>query len=321
MLKRLLKRVAVVVVALPLITVVVFVIGTRHVPYSIPVDSRAPEALLKPRQGLSVRYLGITGYELSDGQTVILVDPTPTRPTVLELISGPLKTDDAHGAEVCPRADFILVNHTHHDHALDVPAIALRTGAKVLGSQSTVNLAKSRGVAPDHTQVVHHGEHLTLGTFTVDVRQSIHSHIAGMSQPMSGLVAADAGPLWFWQYALDETLVYRFESQGTSVWFHPTSTLQDGELGGLSSPNLIVGVTGEAQTQAKVDTFMKEVKPRLVLPTHYDNFFQPMHKGLAAMPAFDMEPAHQMFINAPSKPTWVVLDYGQTLCLPHDDAP
>jgi L-ascorbate metabolism protein UlaG (beta-lactamase superfamily) len=36
------------------------------------------------------------------------------------------------------RADFILVTHTHYDHVLDVPYIATKTGATVIGTESTV---------------------------------------------------------------------------------------------------------------------------------------------------------------------------------------
>jgi hypothetical protein len=38
---------------------------------------RAP---VQPGYGLTLRSLGVSGFELSDGTTTVLLDPTPTRP-------------------------------------------------------------------------------------------------------------------------------------------------------------------------------------------------------------------------------------------------
>ncbi len=313
-----LKRVAAGLAAFVLLVVAAFFIFTRHVPFEIPAEQRPPPALLRDEGGVSVKYLGVSGYEISDGTTTILLDPTPTRPPPSALLTGPLEPDEAYGAQKCPKADFILVNHTHFDHALDVPAIALRTKAKVIGSVSTVNLALSRGVPAERTQVVKAGDRVTLGTFTIDVRGSRHTDIAGISQPMSGVVPPDAGKLWFWQFTIDETLAYRLEAKGTSIWFHPTSTFAKGEVGEPGAATLIVGVTGEKQTRVKVDGLLAEAKPKRVLPTHYDNFFQPMQKGLAAMPGFDLEGPRKVFLEANPMLTWITLDYDQVIYLPPD---
>lgn len=311
-----LGRAVLVLLALLALAVAIFVFAVRHVPWKVPPEHRGPEALRvkQPGQGLSLRYLGVSGYELTDGATVVLLDPTPTRPPPLALISGPLEPDEVLGARECPKADLILVNHTHFDHALDVPAIAKRTGALVAGSQSTVNLARSRGVPESQTRVVKPGDHFTVGTFTVDVRGSRHTDIAGISQPMGGVVSPTAGALWFWQFSLDDALAFRLEANHTSVWFHPTSTFAKGEVGAPPADTLIVGVTGEAQTKEKVAALIAEARPKRVFPTHYDNFFQPFEKGLALMPGLDLDAARALF----SGLDWVVLDLGERVSLPPD---
>jgi L-ascorbate metabolism protein UlaG (beta-lactamase superfamily) len=289
---------------------------TRHVPWKIPAQHQPP-ASWRTGHGLTLRSLGVSGFELSDGVTTVLMDPTPTRPDPLALITGPIDADPVLGAKVCPKADVILVNHTHFDHALDVAAIAKRTGALVVGSQNTINLALSRGVPKDKTRVVHSGDQLTVGAFTIDVRSSRHTDIV-VSQPMSGVISPQAGALWFWNYALDETLAYRLATADTTVWFHPTSTYAPGELGGLPAKTLIVGVTGENQTPAKVQGLLAESKPVRVLPTHYDNFFQPYERGLALMPGLDLDAPRKLFLDANPKLEWGVLDLGETISLPPD---
>jgi glyoxylase-like metal-dependent hydrolase (beta-lactamase superfamily II) len=100
---------------------------------------------------LWLSYLGTAGWEITDGKAVILVDPylsclktqTPEDPV---LPDDPRPTLTLHDIAVSDqgaidahikRADFILVTHTHFDHVLDVPYIARKTGAMVIGTEST----------------------------------------------------------------------------------------------------------------------------------------------------------------------------------------
>lgn len=307
--------------ALPLVLIgallAAWLVFSRHVGWTIPSQHQAPGAWTPRGPGLTLRYLGVSGYEVSDGVTTVLLDPSPTRPDPWALISGPIASDPKLAQKWCPKADLILVNHSHYDHALDVGEIAVRTGALVAGSQNAVNLARSRGVPEAKTRVVHAGDTLTAGPFTIDVRGSRHTDI-GVSRPMSGVISPDAGAMWFWSYALDDTLSYRLSANGTTLWFHPTSTYAPGELGGLPAKTLIVGVTGEAQTAEKVRGLLGEAHPRCVLPTHYDNFFQPMERGLALMPGLDLDAARALFLAADPTLEWGVLDFGYTVTLPPD---
>jgi len=306
---------------LPVGLVLLASFALRHRPYEVPAELRAP-APPDPDEadgGLFVRWLGITGYEITDGETVVLTDPTLTRPGVLELVSGPLEPDAEAARAACPRADYILVNHAHYDHAIDVPAIALATGAVVVGSESACNLARSRGVPEEQVRVVAGGERLELGTFAVEVRRSRHTAILGVEEPMSGTIPPDAGPLWFHEYVQDATLAFRLEAGGSSLWFHPTSTYAEGEMAGAPADNLILGVTGEPLTEAKVAAVLADVGPGRVLPTHYDNFFHGRDAGLALMPRVDLRRDRDLVAAAAPDARFWVLGFDQTVHLPPDD--
>lgn len=298
--------------------VALFCVVMRHVPWSIPEPLRAPAAPpVGQGGGLWVKYLGVSGYEVTDGTTTLLLDPTYTRPTGLELLS-PVESDPALVARHVGKADFVLVNHTHHDHALDVPAVAARTGAQVLGSPSTLNYCRSRGVPEAQLREAKPGERLTLGTFTVDVRASVHTSLGPLHGLMSGVVPPDAGRLMFWQLTQDGCLAYRLSAGGATLWWHPTSTYADGELAGLEARTLILGVTGEEITADKATRIIGDTKPARVLPTHYDNFFQPLSKGIALMPRCDLGAVRAALDAAqPGLPMWV-LDFGQMVHLPPD---
>jgi L-ascorbate metabolism protein UlaG (beta-lactamase superfamily) len=71
---------------------------------------------------MDVRFLGHACFELSDGDTKVLIDPF--------LTGNPKAAVTAD--ELNPAT--ILVTHGHHDHTGDVLAIATRTGAPVVAS-------------------------------------------------------------------------------------------------------------------------------------------------------------------------------------------
>jgi len=284
----------------------------RHVPVEMP-----PPPPPVAEEALSIRYLGVTGYAISDGETTLILDPMLNRPTAAALLL-PLAPDPAVSARWVPAADYVLVNHAHYDHALDAPEIALRTGATVLGTQSVVNLSLSRGVPAAQTRVLAGGERLTLGTFTVEVMEATHGPVAGMAEPMFGEIAPDAGDLWFFDYKHDGSLSYRIESNGASIWFHPSALYTPGELGGREADTLIIGVNNAAANDADFRAVVADVNPKRVLPSHFDNFFQPIDLGLSIFPGLDLDQRREVLIGDRSDVDWVVMDYGQVFTAPPD---
>ena len=284
----------------------------RHRPFR-PSSSPAVTA----GGSLRLRYTGVSGYELGDGATTVLLDPVATRPPIWRLLLGPLSEDPAPALALFPKADFILVNHAHYDHLIDAPAIALARGAMLVGTRSVCGFARSRGLPTERCREVRGGETLRLGTFTVRVGRSVHAPILGVREPMSGVIPDDAGRLWFNQFKLDGALSYHLSAGGTRVFFHPTSTFAPGEAAGFDAETLVLGVTGEAMTAAKLAGLAAEMPGvRLVLPTHYDNFFQPLSRGLALMPGLDLAGLEAMVRAAMPQAAFAVLDYGQTVSLP-----
>jgi len=109
---------------------------------------------------VSLSYLGTAGWEITDGKTVILIDPYISRlktvtpnDSVLDEDPRPsfsssdfAKIDTAAIDQRIRRADYVLITHTHFDHALDMPYIATKTGATVIGTESTASFARANGV-------------------------------------------------------------------------------------------------------------------------------------------------------------------------------
>lgn len=312
------KRLLILIALIPLVLFGLILTGgsvfLRAVPYVIPEEVRyhspAGEA------ALTLRYEGIAGYELTDGKTVVLIDPTVTRPTLIGLFLGRFSPDAALAAERFPRADFIVVKHAHYDHVADVPGIALRTGATVVGTPSTVNLALSRGVPRDKTIVVRPGQRLTLGTFTVDVAEFEHSPILGVENVMVGTIPEDAGRLWWWQYVQDGAYGYRFSTAKASIWFTGPSIFES--EGVLPADTLVIGIAGHRYDAERMRGILSRAKPKRIIPSHYDNFFQPLTRGLTRLPVVDMEWMRRIIKEAAPDLPYYILDHGQSITLPSD---
>ena len=135
---------------------------------------------------LQLKYLGAAGWEISDGNVVVLIDPYISR-LKYGGVGHPdddrpnFARDDVARSDtdlidsIISRADFILVHHGHFDHLGDVPYIAEKTGAKVIGTETTITILRAYGIPEDQLYAVGGGEDYQFENFSVRVVPSIHS--------------------------------------------------------------------------------------------------------------------------------------------------
>ena len=144
---------------------------------------------------LTATWLGVTTVLIDDGETQILVDGFFSRPSLIDsLLQRPITNDAAiinyalHEFGMRRLAAVIPV-HSHFDHAMDVGAIAKRTNASVIGSESTANIARGAGVLEDQIIVSNGGEAYAFGEFRVRLLRSRHGPIGWRgSVPLAGTI-------------------------------------------------------------------------------------------------------------------------------------
>jgi L-ascorbate metabolism protein UlaG (beta-lactamase superfamily) len=144
---------------------------------------------------LAVTWLGVTTVLVDDGETQILVDGFFSRPSLADGILRRPVTNDAAIINLAlhefsmQRLAAIIPAHSHFDHAMDVGAIANRTKASVVGSESTINIARGGGVPEDQLVVASHGEIYEFGQFRVRLLESRHGPIGWRgSVPLDGTI-------------------------------------------------------------------------------------------------------------------------------------
>jgi L-ascorbate metabolism protein UlaG (beta-lactamase superfamily) len=252
---------------------------------------------------ITLTYLGTAGWEVTDGKTVVLVDPYLTRlktnspndsvsasdPRPLVNLNDFVSSDQAVIDAHIKRADFILITHTHLDHVLDVPYIASKTGALVIGSESTENFAKDNGVPDSQILTVKGGEDLELGSCSVRVVPSLHGILRRAPQgsqlrtnslpPPSAIFPADAKPPFRKSQLLLEggTLAYLIRLGGQKVLVFGSMNYIEREVEGLQPDVALIGAMPERQEIYHYTERLLHALgyPRLVMPTHWDRFNVP----------------------------------------------
>lgn len=127
------------------------------------------------RGGVQLTFLGVAGWLITDGSTVILVDPylsAVSRPDGADPIRVP---DSVRIDDHVRGADYIPVTHGHADHALDAAYIARTRGAIIIGHETVANIARAYDV-PDRSLItVRGGDNYAFGSFSLRVIPSLHT--------------------------------------------------------------------------------------------------------------------------------------------------
>ena len=241
--------------------------------------------------GLKLTYLGTAGWKISDGDLTVLIDPyisriklgtgpgispEDTRPTVRR--SDYFTSDTLAIDSLITKADFILVHHAHFDHLSDVPYIARKTGAKVVGTETTCNILKAYGIPGEQLYPVRGGEDYQFDRFSVRVIPSIHSALNDKHYLDSRTYAeVPEAPLRVSEFIEGGSLMFLVRFSKHQVLTMGSMNFVERELEGLTPDILLAGVN---QSQLGLYNYNERLlrvtnNPKVIIPTHWDNFRLP----------------------------------------------
>ena len=243
------------------------------------------------RQPLLMKYLGTAGWEITDGKVTVLVDPYISR---LKYGGGGHPDDDRPDYErgatavsdtvlinsIVTKADFILVHLGHYDHLGDVPYIARKTGAKVIGTETTMSILRAYGIPEEQLYAVGGGEDYQFENFSLRVLPSIHSALNEKhyhdSRRFDATTPLEA-PLRIDQFIEGGSLMFLARFEGHDVLTMGSMNFLERELEGIHPDILLAGINGSRLGLYNYDERLLKVTgyPAVVIPTHWDNFRLP----------------------------------------------
>lgn len=267
-----------------------------------------------PGAPVQLTHLGAAGWEIVSGATTILLDPylsrlryrgrfgahdTPLLVGDSRPVFGPdddLVPDTAAIDARITRADFIMLSHSHFNHTLDMPYIARQTGATVLGTESTTNLARAGGVPDAQLLTVRGGEDWEFGAFSVRVIPSLHSALNGKRFFDSRAVPGDfRGPRRMSNDVEGGTLAYLLRLAGHRIlWFGSMNYIEREVIGLCPDVALIAAARQRLEIHDYTRRLLRALDfPRLVIATHWDEqslpFGAPQEERLREVEVFVKE--------------------------------
>ena len=243
--------------------------------------------------GVNLRCLGTAGWEFTFGNTTILLDPWLTRTVLGGLLGRPsdptvkMTPNTALLDQQIQKADIILISHGHYDHTPDIPYIAKKTGARVFGSETHMNLMRALGVPEAQLSTVRGGENMRFDGFSIEVFPSLHG-LSGTKQilaPHTLVTVPNPPPSVAGDFPEGGTLAYQITiADSYRIFAMGTANYIERALSGLQPDLALLAVANYTQTYQYVPRLMAALNnPGIVLPTHWDNWEKPLDQ-----PAVDM---------------------------------
>lgn len=238
----------------------------------------APPAL---PAGLELEWLGVSGYRLSYEGATLFVDPyfsrVPFRDLVLRRPTLPDRAMIERLVKAPGETVGVLVGHTHFDHAVDAPALARRFGCRAYGSASLVNLMALHGLAEQAVEVEPYRTY-ELGPFEVSFTPSAHSRLLlGLAVPYAGELSCEAlDSLCPSAYRCGQVWGISIAVAGIRLYHQGSAELIDEAVREREVDLFLAGVAGRSFSDRYWERILTRLRPRAVVPTHYDDFFRPL---------------------------------------------
>ena len=251
-------------------------------------------------------FLGVSTLLFDDGETAIMTDGFFTRPNAGDLFLRKISPDKALIARTLERAGIkklaaIIVMHSHYDHAMDAPEVALQTGAVLVGSDSTANVGRGWGLPEDRILVRTLGSVLDFGRFRLTLLPSGHvpsGYPQGeITQPLRPPVRAN-------EYLLGTVYALRVEHDGRAMIVNASAGFSPGGLAQQKADTIFLGLgaLGKSDDANKNEYWRETVEAsgaKRVVAIHWDDFTKPLDMPLQPLPnLFDDFDASMTFLKA-----------------------
>ncbi|MGH7435765.1 MAG: MBL fold metallo-hydrolase [Polyangiaceae bacterium] len=239
-----------------------------------------------------VRWLGTAGFAIEHDGHVVLFDPYVTRASLARCLLGRVSPDVAAIDRYTPRADAIVLGHTHFDHALDAPTIARRTGARVFGSRSAAALCHAEGVDPRRVETIDPASGAVereVGPFVLRFVPSAHSPFLLGRVPFEGDIAdCNDVPMRVERYRCGAVFGVEIRVAQRTIYHMGSAELVDASVDVRRVDLLLMSAAGWTSTRKLPERAAARLSPGAVLLSHWDDFLRPVAAPARALPALQL---------------------------------
>jgi L-ascorbate metabolism protein UlaG (beta-lactamase superfamily) len=236
---------------------------------------------------VSVRWTGAAGIEFTHSDRVILIDPYLTRPGKIEVffkrVRPKVDVVNRYLQGLTGKLSAIIVGHTHFDHALDIPVFAQHLDGLLVGNSSLEALMAMHGM-PGRVTVCKGRERVQLfGGAAVTMIPSVHGLVAFGRIPSSGEINPTGRlPLKSSEYRHGTVFMTKLELDGKVFMHAGSANFIESELHGHSCDVLCMCVPGWRKVPGYTTRLLQIVKPKIIVPFHYDDFSAPISLNMKA---------------------------------------
>ena len=282
------KRAAISFAALLVVTSVIIAALWNDRPQLSEIDWQPyPEYESRP-DAVTVTWLGVTTMLFDDGSTQILIDGFFSRPSIADIVfsakvqSSAAKIDFVLDEYQMRRLAAIIPVHSHFDHAMDIGAIANRSSASIIGSETTANIARGAGVPEDQIVVAVSGSDYSFGEFSVRIIDSSHAPLGwGASVPYPGTIDAPLdlpAPVSAWREGKSYSVVV-MHPQGTTL-IQGSAGFLPGALDDVDADVVMLGAFGlenfgREYAEKYWLSMVTSTGAKRVIPIHFDDYTRP----------------------------------------------
>ncbi|WP_083851771.1 MBL fold metallo-hydrolase [Alcanivorax hongdengensis] len=237
---------------------------------------------------LQLRYLGTAGFVLSDARRTVVLDPYLSRPGAMRSLAARLIPDTALIRRVIPHADEVLIGHAHHDHILDAPDLCLQTGARLIGSRSTMMVGHAAGLPDRQLRETAGNEDIACGDWSVHGLPSRHGRLMGRIPFPGDITAPPPWPPRMRHLRHGLVLNWIVRTGGLTVAHIDSADFINEQLDGHRCDVLCLCAIGRKARPHYVRDAVQRLRPRWVVPCHWDTMLTPLHAEPDQIPGVDL---------------------------------
>ena len=258
-----------------------------------------PDASSTISDGLKVHFFGVSTLLFDNGQEQILIDGFFSRPSLWQVLTSKLSSNSNLISDLIQqyelhRTQAVVVSHSHYDHALDLAEIAKQLPQSIImGSTSSLNIVQNQPqIKTSQLQTVKPWMPQKFNHFQITAIPSQHTPPTLVNNDLGEKITHSFHlPAKFSEFKEGGSFDYLIEHQGQRILVKASTGFIPKQYQNMQVDVLFLGIAqlskqSKQYQQQYLNETLATLKPKLVIPIHWDDFFQPLDSSLIFLPRF-----------------------------------